>query len=357
VTAAPRGWWLVPAALAAAAPLRGASVQADPRGPGAPAPDRAAQAELFRSDDVLAVTLRTDLRALFRDRDTTSSPWRAATLTLAGPAGPVTVPLQVRTRGNYRLLHCDVPPLRLRFGEEQVRGTPLEGLDRPKLATHCRSGSEYEQYLLHEYAIYRIYRLFTPLSFSTRLLRVTYEDTAGAARPVTGYAFLTEDPARLAARVGATPLDMGDVRLGSLERGHTAMLSVFQYFVANTDWAVPFQHNVALLRVADSILAVPFDFDWSGAINARYAVPARLLHIRSVRVRKYRGLCQPAASLQPVLARFVALRDSIAAVYRAVPGLDPRLVERTLRYYDEFYQAIEDPQRFVQRVVEPDCGW
>jgi len=56
-----------------------------------------------------------------------------------------------------------------------------------------------------------------------------------------------------------------------------------------------------------------------------------------------------------VLARFEALRDSITAVYRAVPGLDPRVLERTLRYDDEFYRAIADRPRFMRDAVEPDC--
>ena len=43
-------------------------------------------------------------------------------------------------------------------------------------------------------------------------------------------------------------------------------------------------------------------------------------------------------------------------MYRAVPGLEPRVVERTLRYYDEFYRDIVDRIRFFQRVIEPNCG-
>ena len=345
--------WLLVAALAVASHAQHAAGQAPAAAGQAPA-----QAALFRSDSVLAVTLRADLRSLFRDRDTANAPWREATLTYAGPDSAVTVPLRLRTRGAFRLRECEMPPIRMRFNDRDARGTPFEDLRRPKLITHCRDRTEHEQYLLHEYTIYRLYRLFTPVSFPARLLRVTYQDLANAVRPVTRYAFVTEDPERLAARFSATILDSQGVRLGRLDRPLIQQLSIFQYLIANTDWGVPPLHNVVLLRTADSVIhAVPYDFDWSGAIDASYARPAAMLHTTSVRQRVYRGICQLAAGMDPVLSRFEALRDSIAAVYRAVPDLDPRLIERTLRYYDEFYWEIADRQRFEQLVVAPGCVW
>jgi hypothetical protein len=335
--------WMLAAALAAPGMARSAAAQSAP-------------GTFFESDSVLAVTLRSNLRTLLRDRDTANSEWRPATLTHAGPDSAVTIPLRVRTRGIYRLTNCEFPPIRLRFGENEVRGTPWQGLRRPKLVTHCENRDEYEQNLLQEYAIYRVLRLFTPVSFGARLLRVTYEDSAGRGRPVTRYGIVTEDPERLAERLGGTLLDSTGIRIVRLQQSNAVLLSVFQYFIANTDWAVSFLHNVALVRTADALLGVPFDFDWTGVINARYARPNSLLRTRSVQDRVYRGLCLPPDRFEPVLARFEALRDTIAAVYRAVPGLEPRVVERTLRYYDEFYRDIADRTRFFRRVIEPNCG-
>jgi hypothetical protein len=287
-----------------------------------PARQAAAQPRLFRSDDTLSVTLRTDLRALLRDKDTASAPWREATLAYAAPEGAVTVPLRVRTRGIYRLFHCDLVPIRLRFRDSTSRGTLFHGLGRPKLVNPCRNSGEYEQYVLEEYAIYRVLRLLTPVSLSARLLRVTYQDTTGRAMGV-----------------------------GRLNQYDVALLSVFEYFIGNTDWSLIGLHNVALLKVKDSTLALPFDFDWSGVIDAPYAHPAPILGTTSVRERVYRGYCQPADVLEPALARFEALRDSIAAIYRSIPGLEPRSVEQTLRYYDEFYRAIADRQRFAREMA------
>ncbi|HVO34813.1 MAG TPA: hypothetical protein VMT21_04560 [Gemmatimonadales bacterium] len=331
--------WLAPLVLAALLPARGA-----------------AQAKLFRSDSVLEVTLRTDLRGLRGDRDTTKAPtWRGATLSYAGSEGPVSVPLRVRARGIWRRANCDFPPIHLHFSDSAARGTLFHGLHHAKLVVPCRGPDLYEQLILQEYAVYRVLQLLTPASLATRLLRVTYEDEKGRMRPSTRYAFVTEEPDRLAERLHGFVVTGGVPLVSGLSAYQAALLGTFQYFVGNTDWSMPGRHNIAVLVAEDSSYAVPFDFDWTGVVNAPYAKPLPILPIRTVQERLWRGRCQSAAELEPILARFEALRDTITALYRAIPGLEPREAERTEQYYGEFYRAIADRARFARRVVNSDC--
>ena len=325
-------------ALAALCPVRGA-----------------AQAPLFRSDSVLAVTLRADFRSLFNDRDTTQRVWRDATLSYADSAGAVTIPVRMRTRGSSRLMHCDDPPIRLDFGDSAVQGTLFAGLHHPKLVVPCRNGNDYEQVLLKEYAAYRVLPLLTPRSLAARPLRVTFEDERGRTRPETHYAFITEDPERLARRLGGKLDVTGGIRMRNLTAYNAAMLGVFEYFIGNTDWSMGALHNIAVLIVQDTIFAVPFDFDFSGAVEAPYARPDPRLPIHRVRERIWSWRCLSGQELEPVLARFEALRDTITALYRSIPGLEPRAVQRTQSYWDEFYRAIADRARFVRNVVQRDC--
>ena len=353
-----RGGLLLAAALLAAAPLSLAAQapEARPAQDSTRSPRRREAAVVFRSDSLLDVTIRTDLRTLFASRDTTNAPWQPGTISWRGPDSVRTAPLELRTRGNYRLRECEIPPIRLRFTDSLLRGTPWRNARHPKLVSACFDRDNYEQYVLGEYAIYRVLRLFTPLSLTARLLRVTYEDAGGRRRPITRYAFLTEDPERFGERLGGTMMapTVGSP-LGRLSPSYVALLGVFQYFIANTDWSVPGHHNIQLFRMADTTFGIPYDFDWAGVINAPYARPAPQLPIRNVRERIYRGFCQPESVLEPVLARFEALRDSVAAVYHGLPGLAPRTLDETLRYYDEFYRTIADRPRFFERVVGRDC--
>lgn len=334
------GRWLVAVACIAVFPTRGT-----------------AQTKLFRSDSVLPVTLRTDFRDLRRDRDTTKAKavWRDATLTYVESGGTVTTPLRVRTRGIYRLKTCDDPPIRLAFSDSTARGTLFKGLHHPKLVVPCRDRSDYEQLILQEYGIYKVQRLLTPVSLSARLLRVTFEDMTGRTKPQTQYAFVTEDPQRLARRLGGTLDIAGGISVNDLASPDAALLLVFQYFIGNTDWSLPGLHNATAITVQDTILPVIWDFDWSGVVDAPYATPDLRLPIHSVRERVWWWRCMSAEELEPVLARFEALRDSITAVVQSIPGLAPNAVHRTLSYYDDFYKAIANRERFVRNVVRRDC--
>ena len=315
----------------------------------------AAQTKLFRSDSVLPVTLRTDFRGLFRDRDTTKKVWHNATLTYAESGGPVTIPVRMRTRGIFRLKTCDDPPIRLAFEDSSSRGTLFRGLHHPKLVVPCQSGKDYEQYILQEYGVYRVQRLTTPVSLATRLLRVTFEDVNGRMRPQTQYAFITEDPERLARRLGGTVDQSGGVRVADLAPSNAARLLLFQYFIGNTDWSLPGVHNATVIVVQDTLLPLAWDFDWSGVVDAPYAHPDPRLHTARVRDRIWWWMCMNIEALEPELARYDSLRDSIRATVQAIPGLDPREQQRTLRYYDDFYKEIANRERFARNVVQRDC--
>ena len=96
----------------------------------------------------------------------------------APDTGVVTVPARIRTRGIWRLKNCEFPPIRINFTNEAVKGTAFRGLDEPKLVNYCRNNDDYEQYILQEFQLYRIYRLLTPVSHAVRLMHLTYADSA-----------------------------------------------------------------------------------------------------------------------------------------------------------------------------------
>ena len=320
------------------------------------AQDTSRAAGLFDSDAVLQVTLRVDLKALSKDRDTTERENRPGTLSYAGPNGArISHDVQVRTRGHFRLArkNCAFPPLRVKFSKQRSEGSLFAGQGALKLVTHCRNGKEYEQYVLQEYLIYKIYNLLTPRSFRVRLARVTYIDARGRSDPLTKPAFFIEDDDRMAARNGAQIVKTRGAAMEDLDREQMGMVAVFQYLIGNTDWSVPALHNIRLIRNQHGIVfPVPYDFDWSGVISTPYATPAPQLPIKSVRDRLYRGDCRPEEQLARILRHFNARREAIYALYRRMPGLHPRHVERTHEYFDEFYKTINNPKAVRRELVE-----
>ena len=131
----------------------------------------------FASEQPLEVTFTTNIGKIRGDRRA-DPPWRPATLSYKGDSGSaVTVPLEARTRGIWRLKMCDFPPLRLNFKGETTKGTIFHKLDKPKLVSYCQDNDLYEQYILQEYQLYRIYSILTPVSHRVRLLKFNYADS------------------------------------------------------------------------------------------------------------------------------------------------------------------------------------
>src|SRR5690606_2571982 len=146
--------------------------------------------------------------------------------------------------------------------------------------------SAYEQYVLKEYLAYRLYNALTDKSLRVRLARVTYRDSRRRGRAVERYALFVEHFDALAARLGGAVVPPAEVRPTDFDPQSLAIFELFEYMIGNTDWSVVAGHNVVHIREPDgAVTAVPFDFDFSGLVNASYALPPEQLPIRSVTQR------------------------------------------------------------------------
>jgi len=329
-------------------------------------PDAAALAErrliaeqrpLFRSAEPLAFTLVADFKAVQRDRAPESTQTYPATLRVARPDGSeASIAMQIRTRGHSRRRPstCTFAPLRIEFAGD-VTGTVFEGQRALKLGTHCRDVDEYEQYVRREYAAYRIFNLLTPRSFRTRLATASYVDAA-SNKPVTTRAGLfIEDDDDVARRLDGRIAEQEKALFHHVDSETITLLTLFEYMIGNTDVSMSGLHNIVLVRTpSNAIYPVPYDFDYSGLVNTRYAIPDKQFGIATVRQRLYRGPCRTADQFEVFLARMRAARAEVMAVYDAVPGLDPRYARDGKAYLDEFYRTIDRP-RDVKRAFVDGC--
>ena len=309
----------------------------------------------FESPNPLAITFTADIGKLRGDKKA-NPPWRTATFSYAGPDGnPVTVPMKVRTRGIWRLKMCDFPPVRLNFSGETSKGTIFHKLDKPKLVSYCRDTDSYEQYILQEFQLYRIYELLTPESHKARLLKLTYIDSASRKTRATRYSFILEEPNALAARVGGKILEQKGALPGDLDPYYDALVGVFQFMIGNTDFSEAALHNIELLTKGDgTLLAIPYDFDFAGAVNARYATVDPKLTIPDVRHRLMRGYCADPDSYAKVFALFNEKKADIYALYSDTVGklMDRGTAKETLDYFDDFYKTINNNRAAKREIIE-----
>lgn len=315
---------------------------------------RSQAAPLFAEDGVLEAVLRTDISRIRQTRSVEEE--HPGTLTYTAADGSeVSVAVRVRARGNFRRMarNCSFPPLRLNFAGRDVRGTLFDGQDKLKLVTPCHDAWEqYQQYLLQEYLAYRVYQLLTPASYRVRLMRVTYEDPDGGYDTHTVTAFLLEDDERMAERNFSTLWAWEQIHPGLLDPEPAALVGLFQFMIGNTDFSTVYFHNVTPVRTeAGRYVVVPYDFDFSGVVNARYAVPDEQLPIRSVRQRLFRGFCH-AADEAALTRRFNDVREAVWELYESMDGLSDRERTRSLSYFEEFYEIINDPRRFRRDITD-----
>jgi hypothetical protein len=311
---------------------------------------------LFERETPLTVTLTANLGRLRADKDT-NAPWRTGTLAYSAEGRRVAVPMRVRTRGLWRLKNCHFPPLRLDFAGKEAKNTLLAQLGKPKLVNYCRDNDSYEQYILQEHQLYRIYQLLTPISYRVRLLRVAYVDSASGDTNATRYAILAEDPDHLARRLGGLVLKSKGAKPSDLEAPQLALAYLFQYMIGNTDFSFNGLHNTQIVATSDGLfLPVAYDFDYAGAVNASYATPDPVLRTRNVRQRKFRGYCSIADEYPRLLPLFHEKKNAIYALYRDEIGklMDEQRVRETLSYFDEFYEMIRTPES-AQRSFLNEC--
>src|SRR5215470_2507241 len=331
--------------------------------PSAPFPDEATLASrkaaadsrpLFSTDTPLEFTLTADFKTVNKDRNPNSTKVFPATLTV----GETTFPLNIRTRGHVRRMQqtCTFAPLRLEFDETKTKGTIFEGHKNLKLGTHCRDADLFEQYVPREYSAYKIFNLLTPRSFRARLAKATYVDEATKKPVANRMALFIEDDDDVARRLEGRTIDTQKLVFRQVDYDTATLMTIFEYMIGNTDMSMYLLHNVVLVQTPKKITyPVPYDFDYSGLVDPRYAIPSKQFNISSVRDRLYRGPCRTAAEFQPFFEKFNELKPRVMELYDTIPGMDPGFRRDAQRYLESFYATISRPAD-VKRAFIDDCN-
>jgi hypothetical protein len=338
---------MLPALLAAFLTASTASA-----GAGSPAP-------LFADDTPLEMTLELPLTSLLRQRD--DRPGVAGAVVVAGPAGePTRLDVEITTRGHFRLEKCAFPPLGLNLRRSQVGGTVFAGQDKLKLVTLCRDATSFEDYLELERLVYRMYQQVSDYAFRVRPLRLRYVDTDRGGEVREAPAFFLEPVDGVAERLGMSALDAPPAQLSEFDGPTLAMLGLFQFLMSNTDWSVTAAaagrdccHNIVLLARPDhggGVVAVPYDFDSSGIVDASYAEPSAILKVRSVRDRVYRGFCVSNGQLEETIATLNARRPAMEAILES-GRLGAKAREKASKFLAAGYQVLNDSQARQRQIV------
>ena len=253
--------------------------------------------------------------------------------------------MRMKARGKSRRKLCSLAPFWLDIGNADLQDEEQQDIERIKFVTHCKNSITYEEYVLKEYLCYKIYNIISPVSFRVRLARMTYVDTGRDNKVTEGWAFMIEPMEMLEQRFNATEIKDKGLLCRQMRPVEMNRLALFQYMIGNPDYSVPLRHNVKIVELpgfgAAGYTAVPYDFDYSGLVDAYYAVPSEYLDITSVKERYYLGPCRADVDFTLAIEQLNLCREEILQLVEDFKYLDEKVKKSVLRYLEEYFEGAE----------------
>lgn len=302
--------------------------------------------------DSLVIVLETDLQLLKQDR--TEEPWQPGVFQVkSGDSVVWEQQVHVAARGNMRKKTCYYPPIKIRFQEALAPGDTLADVHELKLVVGCGNTTQDQQLVAREQLAYDLYNVITPESFRTKSAKVVFTSPGKKRSARATSAFFIESENEMAQRLGGRPLKPRIISPKTLDSVAYTRVCVFQYMIGNTDFGAYSRHNVKIVGFSERRpVAVPYDFDYAGLVNADYAVPSEDVPVKSVRERYYVGLCHSSDLYETVLTEFRAAKVALLARCAQHPDLSPASRQEVQAYLLDFFAILENPARVRKEIVE-----
>ncbi|MDZ7738907.1 MAG: hypothetical protein U5K32_07575 [Bacteroidales bacterium] len=295
---------------------------------------------LFEDKDRLNVSLSFDIAAFMREKPEDEY-LDASIMIYTEGADTISADIQVSARGNFRRRNCDFPPLMLNFKDAETGYPDIDALKKVKLVSHCMPDEDYETYVLREYLAYKIYNIVTDYSFRVRLLNISYCDINHDTLYASKTGFLLEPVSMLEDRLGMDEIEDIEISNEAVEEDVLLKLSVFQHLIANSDWLVSIMHNLKVFGDEESLgnlIAVPYDFDFTGWVNAAYAVAREDMGVEDIRDRVYLGPCRSEEEYRDVLDYYMEKKDVFIDTIKEFKYLEGHNRRDLIRYIRSFYR-------------------
>lgn len=304
--------------------------------------------------EVREITLKTNLSSILDSR-TEEPEYVPAEMVFDRAGTEERWNLKVRPRGKYRRRVCDFPPLKLNFSKGDLRARGMADFDDIKLVTHCTDDRiDGKDQVLREYLAYLLYQQLSPASYRVQLVRIQYVDTEGRISPMRRYGFIIEDTDEMAARLGGEECEScTNPAPATIDMAAENMHALFQYFIGNTDYSVPMVRNLKFVSSPGrQLVPVGYDFDFSGLVNATYALPSMHLGQLTVQHRIFLGMSAPNEVIAKNIALFRQKRLELLQTVRNFKYVSRESRDEMAAYLDLFYVQLDQLER-----NNPSLSW
>lgn len=311
----------------------------------------------IQGEQPLKMVLMTDMNNLVNNRR--FDEYQPASLSFYETDGKVSNwDARVKLRGRFRRMNCDFPPLKLDLDKDELEARGLARQDQFKLVTHCLDDEQGQQNILREYLGYKLYNVLTDQSFRVKLVEVTYMDVSGSMEPLTRYGFLIEDVDEMADRLRGEEYEMMNIPGESFDPYQCMLQSMFQFMIANSDFDMAMARNVKFVKLdySEKVLAVPYDFDFSGLVNASYAIPDPNTNQQSITDRIYKGEKCSDTVVRYTVDYMQSKKEDLLAEIDRTPMLDRSSRRHATKMVESFFHILESEQRVNRLFVSTEKG-
>jgi len=262
------------------------------------------------------------------------------------------IPVKIKQRGKYRRRICNFPPLKLKFADKYLSALGLdEEANNIKIITHCLDDNfKSKENLLREYLAYKLYEFHSEKYFRVHLVKVKYKTPNENRHRFEQY---------LAKRLGGKVFDTFNCSLNRMKHHDLKVNAVYQFMIGNSDWDPIKVRNIKLIKKDSLELfdVVPYDFDFSGLVNAPYAIPNPNFKLTSVRDRVMQCKFKSEEELEKVIELFLNKKETVlnfCGNFKALPKSSRKDIKK---YLNSFYTIIENEELrknafLVQEIIE-----
>jgi hypothetical protein len=313
---------------------------------------------LFADDKFIDITLRFDLTSYFKTKPTVD--YLKANITIhLSKTDSISRDIGLRTYGTFRNRYCVFPPIELNLKKAHFGYTDLDKISILKMIPECINSTENKNYILKEYMAYKLFNVLTDTSLRVRLVTVNFIDTEKKRDPIHQYGFFIEPVEMLTARTSSIQIESANLNQKDIVPRIMDRLAIFNYMIGNYDWSVPGLHNVLIIKPVSlnstNLIAIPYDFDWSGLVNPPYAVPTKEMGIQNVRERVFEGICRSKEVYAKDLELFSEKKDDFYRVVNEFPYLDQNEKKDVIGYLDGFFNQFAGSKDMLINTLINSC--
>ncbi len=304
---------------------------------------------LFETDNLLELEITYSFKDFFKSRkERNKIPASIVEISTSGDS--IKNDIKISMRGKSRTKICRYPPIRLHFKNSATEGVFINQ-NKLKLVTHCKDAYSFENYVKKEYLIYKLYNLISDVSIRARMCKITYKDSNNQGKSYSSFGIILEDIGMVATRNNLKSYKR-DLRSQDVtKKGSLDKLVLFQYMIGNLDWEIGKQHNIKLLRGVDSGLpvAVPYDFDYAGFVDANYAVPPETMDLTDVKIRVFRGFCR-IDYYAKTIDYYLKNKSKFYNKIQKASYLSDKERGKIKDYINDFYATLENKSKRMERI-------